>query len=266
MGDLKFGGGKIKASHAALGERGVTVNSGFNNAAGPMPASTAPPPAASPPPAPAAPAAEAGTVAKAETTLADAANAESGAAGALKTESTVAKVAEEVNLLSKEGEALVGGSKLVAAAPTVAKIVSGGAKVVKAAAPVIKVAAPALKVVGKVAGPLGIGIAAVQLVTAKNNDERVDAGLDLTANVLLASPHPVAKAAGGGIIAGQFIEKKLNVSEYSSAGGIKVYETLKEHSVGDTTSFVAGGVATVLLTGPAIAYAATDKLIAWWRK
>jgi hypothetical protein len=40
---------------------------------------------------------------------------------------------------------------------------------------------------------------------------------------------------------------------------VKVYEGLKKMGVGETTSFVAGGVATVVSTPVAIGVAAVDK-------
>jgi hypothetical protein len=147
------------------------------------------------------------------------------------------------------------------------KAVAASTKVARAIAPVakaLKPLAPALEVAGRAAGALGIATSAVELATAKNTDERVDAGIGLAGNALLASDNPVAMAAGGGVLAGQYLEHKLNVSDVSSSWGTSTYEGLKSAGVGDTASFVAGGVVTVVSTPAALAVAAYKKVASLW--
>ncbi len=119
--------------------------------------------------------------------------------------------------------------------------------------------------VGKIAGPLGIAAAGVQFATAKNTGEKIDAGVTAVSSALMMSKHPVAIAAGGGLMAGQVIDKTLNVSDYSSAAGVKVYEKLKEAGLNDTASFVIGGVASVAAIPSAIGYGAAAKVASWFR-
>jgi hypothetical protein len=138
------------------------------------------------------------------------------------------------------------------------------ASVTKVAAPVaraLKPLAPVARVVGRVAGPLGIGVTAVQLATAKTTEQKVDAGISAVSTALLMSKNPVAMAGGAGLAAGQVIEKTLDVSEYASAHGVATYEGLKKLGVNDTVSFVAGGVVTVASTPVAISEAAIDKSV-----
>jgi hypothetical protein len=120
------------------------------------------------------------------------------------------------------------------------------------------------KVIGKVAGPLGIGLAALDLATAKTTDEKVDASIGLVGNTLLASDNPVAMAAGGGLLAGQYIEKKLNVSEFASEHGMDTQEFLKEHGAGETTAFVGGAIVTVVSTPFALGEAIGSKVASWF--
>ena len=78
-----------------------------------------------------------------------------------------------------------------------------------------------------------------------DTDDYIDASVSATSTALMAAPDPVAKAAGAGIAAGQLIDKTLDVSDHSSAAGVRVYEKLKGAGVNDTAAFVIGGVATV---------------------
>jgi hypothetical protein len=128
----------------------------------------------------------------------------------------------------------------------------------------LKPLAPALKVAGKAAGVLGVATSAVELATAKNTEQRVDAGIGLAGNALLASDNPVLMAGGAGVLGGQYLEHKLNVSEVSSGWGVSAYEGLKSAGVGETTSFVVGGVVTVASTPAALAVAAYKKLASLW--
>jgi hypothetical protein len=82
----------------------------------------------------------------------------------------------------------------------------------------------------------------------------------------MMAPHPVAKAAGAGLAAGQLIEKTFDVSKYSSDHGMAVYEGLKDLGVNDTVSLVAGGVVTVASTPIAIQEAVTAKAADWGQR
>lgn len=65
-------------------------------------------------------------------------------------------------------------------------------------------------------------------------------------------------------MAGQLIDKTLNVSDYSSEAGVKVYEKLKEAGLNDTASFVIGGVASVAAIPSAIGYGVAAKVASWF--
>jgi RHS repeat-associated protein len=147
------------------------------------------------------------------------------------------------------------------------KLLAAASKVTKAVAPVakaLKPLAPALKVAGKAAGVLSVATSAVELATAKNTEQRVDAGIGLAGNALLASDNPVLMAGGAGVLTGQYFEHKLNVSEVASGWGISAQEALKSHGVGEDTSFVLGGVVTVASTPAALAVAAYKKVASLW--
>jgi hypothetical protein len=132
------------------------------------------------------------------------------------------------------------------------------------AVPLLTKLAPVGRFLGRVAGPLGIGIGGLQIATAKNTEQRIDGGITVVSSALMMSKHPVAIAAGGGLMVGQAIEKSLDVSKYASEAGIQVYEGLKEAGLNDTASFVIGGVATVAATPSAIGYAAAAKVSSWF--
>jgi RHS repeat-associated protein len=126
-------------------------------------------------------------------------------------------------------------------------------------APVVKALQPVAGFVGRVAGPLGIGIGVTQMATAKTTEGKIDGGITAVSSALMMSPHPVAKAAGGGLAAGQLIEKTLDVSHYSSSAGMWVNEGLQSLGANETFSVATGGVVTVLATPAAIGVAAVDK-------
>ncbi len=137
------------------------------------------------------------------------------------------------------------------------------------AAPVVgriaRAAAPVAKVVGKIATPVAAIGAAVQFATAKTTADYVDASISATSTVLLAAPHPLAKAAGAGLATGQIIDHALNVSDYSSSAGVAVYEKLKEAGINDTASFVLVGIASVAAIPSSIGYGAAAKVASWFR-
>jgi RHS repeat-associated protein len=144
------------------------------------------------------------------------------------------------------------------------KILAGAAKVAAPLVKVLKPLAPALKVAGRVAGAAGIAISVVEVVTAKTQEERVDAGVGLAGNALLASDNPVAMAAGAGVLSGQYLEHTLNVSEYSSQHGLDAKAYLERHGVGDTTALVAGGVVTLAATPVALGESLWAKAKSLW--
>lgn len=186
---------------------------------------------------------------------------------------TVASTAEEVNALvsatKTEPLAVEAGNALVSAAKAEPLAVEAGAMgnlLAKAApalsklAPVAEALAPAAKFAGKVAGPLGIGIGVAQIATAKNTEGKIDGGVTAVSSALMMSKHPVAMAAGGGLMAGQFIEKTLDVSDYSSAVGMKADQAVAALGGGETARTFAGVTATILATPSSITVAALDKI------
>jgi RHS repeat-associated protein len=183
---------------------------------------------------------------------------------------TVAKVnqtAEAVTTLAKVEEAAAGTLKLVGKAGKVEQGIAALGKVAKVAAPVAKVLkplAPVAKVGGKVLGAASVAISAVELVTAKNTDQRIDAGIGLVGNTLMMSKNPVAMAAGGGLLVGQALEHNLNVSSFSADHGIATKEYLERKGVNDTVALVAGGVVTVVSTPVALGEAIGAKIKSWW--
>lgn len=179
----------------------------------------------------------------------------------------VAAALKEAGFDAKTLTALRQDAAVVNAVGDATKTTSTAVKIVRAVAPVakaLKPLAPAVKVAGRVAGVVGVGMAVVDLATAKTTDERVDAGIGLVGNALLASENPIAMAGGGGILAGQYLEKKLNVSDVASGWGISASEGLKKMGVGEDTSFVAGAVVTVASTPAALAVAAYKKAASLW--
>lgn len=179
----------------------------------------------------------------------------------------VAKLTAYVDGLAKSTTGVAKWTKVLRGIATSENALAAAAKVADLtakAAPLLSKLAPAVKVLGKVAGPLGIGIGAGQIVTAKTDEQRIDGGITAVSSALMMSKHPVAIAGGAGLMAGQAIEKSLDVSKYASEAGITVYEGLKEAGVNDTVAFVTGGVATVLATPSAIGYAAAAKVSSWF--
>jgi RHS repeat-associated protein len=156
---------------------------------------------------------------------------------------------------------------LVKVADEAAKVTTAASRVVKVVAPVAKALrplAPTVRVVGKAAGGLAVGLSAIELATAKNTDQRVDAGIGLVGNSLLMSKRPVAMAAGGGILVGQALEHNLHVSDFASQHGVDTKEYLESKGVNETASFVAGGVVTVVSTPFALTEAVGAKIASWW--
>ena len=133
------------------------------------------------------------------------------------------------------------------------------------AAPILTAVAKPLAVVGKVAGPLGVAAAGVQLATAENTSQKVDASISLVSSGLMMSKHPVAVAAGAGLMAGQLIENTLNVSDHASSNGLMVYEAMQRAGINEDASFVAGAAVSVVSTPLAIQQAAVAKVASWFR-
>lgn len=122
----------------------------------------------------------------------------------------------------------------------------------KAVAPVAKALAPVGKFAGKAAGPLGLGVGLTQVAFGKTTEDRIDGGITAASSALMMSPHPVAKAAGGGLMAGQIIDKVTGASDISSSFGIDVKDKLEGLGVNEDVAFVTGGVATVVAIPVAI--------------
>jgi RHS repeat-associated protein len=166
-----------------------------------------------------------------------------------------------------KADEVVSAAKVAGEAGKLEKVVAASAKVAKATAKVAKVLKPlasVAKVAGKVAGPLSVAASAVELATAKTTEQRVDAGIGLVGNALMASDNPVAMAGGAGILIGQYAEKKLNVSEYASDHGIAAKEFLERHHVSSDNAFIAGAVVTVASTPIALGEAAAHKIASWF--
>jgi hypothetical protein len=202
-------------------------------------------------------------------TIAELRNITSGVSSTITDSSIEQAFAETFQLATNTTKAVVSEASTLNAVTSAVQTESTLTRVASAIAPVanaLKPLAPAARLVGKVAGPLGLGISAVQLATAKNTDERVDAGIATVSSALMMAPHPVAKAAGAGLAAGQLIEKTFDVSKYSSDHGMAVYEGLKDLGVNDTVSLVAGGVVTVASTPIAIQEAVTAKAVDWGQR
>ena len=182
------------------------------------------------------------------------------AGDAVKVESFVSKLAKS----TKGAAAWLGTLRSIATAENAAAVATQATALVAKAAPVLSKLAPVARVLDKFAGPLGIGIGVLQMATATNTEERIDGGITTVSSALMMSKHPVAIAAGGGLMAGQLIEKSLDVSKYASEAGITVYEGLRDAGLNDTASFVIGGIATVAVTPSAIGYAAAAKVSSWF--
>jgi hypothetical protein len=133
-------------------------------------------------------------------------------------------------------------------------------KVARAAAPLaraLKPLAPALKVAGRVAGALGVATSVVELVTAKTTDERVDAGIGLVGNALMASDNPVLTDGGGGILLGQYAEKKLVRSRDRGEG-------FSSSDTASTAMWPSSLVVTVASTPIALDEAGVHKVMSWF--
>jgi hypothetical protein len=236
IGDLKYGGGTINPKYGVHGSPLQTITGRTQGAASAV--------------------SEASSIAKAEqgaVATAELAKAEQ----AVVATSQAAKVEQSATLVATAAKVEQGATALTKGSQV-------GALLTKAA-PVISAVAKPLAVVGKVAGPLGLVAAGAQLATAKTTEQKIDAGITAASSALMMSKHPVAIAAGGGLMAGQLLDKTLNVSDYSSAAGVKVYEKLKEAGLNDTASFVIGGVASVAAIPSAIGYGAAAKVANWFR-
>lgn len=177
----------------------------------------------------------------------------------------LAKAAQVEKEVVATADVVAATAKIASKAETALVAVGKVAKAVAPVAKVLKPLAPVAKVVGKVAGPLALGVSVVELATAKTTDEKIDAGIGTVSNALLMSKNPVAMAAGGGLAAGQFLEKSLNVSEFSSQHGLDAQEFAKSHGAGETTALVTGAVVTVLSTPVALGEAATAKVMSWFK-
>lgn len=184
------------------------------------------------------------------------------AAKSSKTATAVAATVESAKTVE-----LAKAAALVSEATKTEKVLAATAKIAKAAAPFAKALKPlakVAKVAGPVAGALGIATSAYDLATAKTQEQKVDAGIGLAGNALMASENPVLMAGGAGVLTGQYLEHKLNVSEYSSGHGMAAKEYLEKHGVSSDTALVAGAVVTVASTPVALAEGAYHKVASWF--
>lgn len=177
---------------------------------------------------------------------------------------TLAQSTKGVSRWTKVLRGIATSENAMAATAKATALAAKAAPLLSRLAPVAKALAPVGRFLGKAAGPLGIGLGGLQIATAKNAEQRIDGGITVVSSALMMSKHPVAMAAGAGLMAGQVIEKSLDVSKYSSEAGIAVYEGLKDAGLNDTASFVLGGIATVAVTPSAIGYAAAAKISSWF--
>lgn len=123
-----------------------------------------------------------------------------------------------------------------------------------------KVLGPVATVAEKVAGPLGLLVGGAQVAFGKDTETKVEGGITMVSSALMMSPHPVAKAAGGGLAAGQLIDKATGASDISASVGIAAKEGLEDLGVNSDVAFVAGGVVTVVSIPSAIGYGAAKEV------
>lgn len=235
ISDIKYGGGTIAKKYDALGISTTTTN-------GRTAASTTQ---------------EVSAIVNASKSESAVAQVVQKAEAAVQAVTDVAKVETAVATTAKTSSLV---SKVAPVVAKAAPIVAKAAPIVAKAAPVVKALAPVARFAGKVAGPLGIGIGVAQIATAKTTEEKIDGGVTATSSALMMSKHPVAIAAGAGLMAGQVIEKTLDVSDYSSSIGLKADEAVGKLGAGETTRLIVGATATVLSTPSAIGIAAADKI------
>ena len=108
-------------------------------------------------------------------------------------------------------EAAGGAAKATEAAGGAAKIVPaarGAALMTRVAGLANKI--PGAKLLGRVAAPLGIGLAGVDMA---KNGVGVGNSMDMAANAMLMAPSPHAKALGGGMLAGRFLGDMLGIND-----------------------------------------------------
>ncbi|KAG4440197.1 hypothetical protein IFR05_004342 [Cadophora sp. M221] len=128
-------------------------------------------------------------------------------------------------------------------------------------------AANATKAAGKAgAGKLmmrgaGVALSLLQLSMAETTEEKIDATVGLVGNVMTEIPHPVVRAASGGIVVGQLIESFFHVSNYAAEAGMKVNVGMREMGFSETTSTVVGGIVTVISMPVAIPVAVTNRYL-----
>ena len=167
-----------------------------------------------------------------------------------------AKLSQAVDKMAKS---TTGVAKWMGTLRNIAKGENAIAAVAKVA-PAVSKCAPAAKFLGKAAGPAGIVIGVGQIALSKTTEGKIDGGITATSSALMMSPHPVAKAAGAGMMAGQIIEKTLDVSDYSSSIGTKADQAVASMGGGETARTIAGVTATIVSTPRSIAIAIVDKV------
>jgi RHS repeat-associated protein len=172
-----------------------------------------------------------------------------GAATALAEETSFAQIGQELGFAQKSATPAAGAAVSAAeATPAVEAAVNTGAalgskagrlaSIANGAGRVLKAAAPVLRVVGKVAGPLTLGIGIYQAATAGTPAEKADAAINVTSGALALSSNPVTGIAAGSIVAGGFVGGKV--------GGLVTEAT------GSRTAGVGAGTLAGAATGAAI--------------
>ena len=122
-----------------------------------------------------------------------------------------AKATEAAGGAAKATEAAGGAAKATEAAGGAAKIVPatrGAALMTRVAGLANKI--PGAKLLGRVAAPLGIGLAGVDMA---QNGVGVGNSMDMAANAMLMAPSPHTKALGGGMLAGRFLGDMLGIND-----------------------------------------------------
>lgn len=105
----------------------------------------------------------------------------------------------------------------------------------------------------------GVALSLLQLSMTEKTEEKIDATVGLVGNVMTEIPHPVVRAAGGGIVVGQLIETFFQVSDYAAEAGMKVDVGMRQMGFSETTLTVVGGIVTVASTPVAILVAVTNR-------
>jgi len=229
VGDLKYGGGTITQAHSTFGQRAVTVNASFN-------------------------APEAGLVASNSTAVTSAAKE---AGQAVKLETAVAKVVQNVAIASSESQVVAGVGTAIKGASTGQKVAGA---LTSAAGSAGRALGPVLRAAGEAAPYVGAAAAGAQVALAESTADKIQVGVSL-----LNPLDPVAAIGTLGGLAGAGLEKALGVSEYSAAHGRGAEGAARALGAGDSLATAAGVTAAVLSTPLALGEAVGAKITGWFK-